>query len=658
MLTRLRIRNFKKFDEVEVDLASPVLFIGPNNSGKTSAMQALALWSVGLKRWNEKRAGASTPTRRPGVAISRRDLLAVPVPFANLLWRDLHVRDVRRVDGRLRTSNVRIEIVVDAVSESLPAGSGPADAVPEADEWRCGLEFDYANEESFYCRPLRLSEGATPERMTVPEAAADVRVAFLPPMSGLAATETRLDGGAVDVRIGEGRTAEVLRNLCYRIYEEDSDGWGDLVEQVAVLFGAELDPPRYVAERGEITMSYSERGVTLDLSSAGRGLQQTLLILAYMYANPGAVLLLDEPDAHLEILRQRQIYERITSAARNSGSQVIAASHSEVLLNEAAGNDSVVAFVGRPHRIDNRKDEVLKSLREIGFEQYYQAEQTGWVLYLEGSTDLDILRAFARRVGHDQAIAALERPFVRYVKNVTKAVPPHYFGLAADQAEQTGWVLYLEGSTDLDILRAFARRVGHDQAIAALERPFVRYVKNVTKAVPPHYFGLREALPSLRGVAIFDRLDGEPPALDPVECHMWSRCEIENYLCTRAALEEYAKALGNELALGPLFTDTEPLRHLTLMREAIAEVETALVTLHRGSPWSDSVKASDDVLAPILKRYFKKLSLPNRMPKRLFHELVKYLPVEGIDEEVHRALDAIARVASLAEMSRPTEADG
>ena len=43
-------------------------------------------------------------------------------------------------------------------------------------------------------------------------------------------------------------------------------------------------------------MSYRERGVSLDLSSSGRGLQQTLLILAYMYANPGAVLLLDEPD--------------------------------------------------------------------------------------------------------------------------------------------------------------------------------------------------------------------------------------------------------------------------------------------------------------------------------------------------------------------------
>ena len=44
MLTRLIIRNFKRFDTVEVQLGNPVMFIGPNNSGKTSAMQAIALW--------------------------------------------------------------------------------------------------------------------------------------------------------------------------------------------------------------------------------------------------------------------------------------------------------------------------------------------------------------------------------------------------------------------------------------------------------------------------------------------------------------------------------------------------------------------------------------------------------------------------------------
>ena len=220
--------------------------------------------------------------------------------------------------------------------------------------WTCGLEFDFANEESFYCRPLRLSEGKAPDRMQVPDEAGSTRIAFLPPMSGLAATETRLDHGAVNVRIGEGRTAEVLRNLCFRIHENEPSRWKGLVEHIRSLFGSEIDPPRYVAERGEIVMTYREEGVRLDLSSSGRGLQQTLLLLAYMYANPGAVLLLDEPDAHLEILRQRQIYRLLTDMANESGSQIIAASHSEVLLNEAAGRDVVVAFVGAPHRIDGR----------------------------------------------------------------------------------------------------------------------------------------------------------------------------------------------------------------------------------------------------------------------------------------------------------------
>ena len=141
MLTRLTIRNFKRFGEVEIELGNPVVFIGPNNSGKTSAMQALALWDVGLKRWNEKRLGKSTPEKRPGVTVNRRDLIAVPAPDANLLWHDLHVRDVRRVEGRQQTSNVRIDIIVEGVTKDR--------------SWTCGLEFDYANEESFYCRPLR-----------------------------------------------------------------------------------------------------------------------------------------------------------------------------------------------------------------------------------------------------------------------------------------------------------------------------------------------------------------------------------------------------------------------------------------------------------------------------------------------------------------------
>ena len=111
--------------------------------------------------------------------------------------------------------------------------------------------------------------------------------------------------------------------------------------------------------------------------------------------DPGAILLLDEPDAHLEILRQRQIYQYLSDIARENNNQIIAASHSEILLNEAADRDVVIAFLGKPHRMNDRGSQLMKSLKDIGFEQYYQAEQTHWVLYLEGSNALAILRAFA-----------------------------------------------------------------------------------------------------------------------------------------------------------------------------------------------------------------------------------------------------------------------
>ena len=164
MLTKLTMRNFKRFGEVEIELGNPVVFIGPNNSGKTSALQGLALWDVGLKRWNEKRGGKKAPEKRPGVTINRRDLIAVPIPDANLLWKDLHVRDVRTVQGKQETRNVRIDLVVEGVTE------GQA--------WACGLEFDYANEESFYCRPLRLSEDKNAERMQIPDSAGSVQSPF------------------------------------------------------------------------------------------------------------------------------------------------------------------------------------------------------------------------------------------------------------------------------------------------------------------------------------------------------------------------------------------------------------------------------------------------------------------------------------------------
>jgi len=573
MLTRLIVRNFKRFKSADIELGNPVVFVGPNNSGKTTALQALALWDIGLKRWNEKRGGRKMPETRTGVAINRRDLINLPVPDANLLWRDLHVRDVQMRNGKPKTSNVRIEIIVE--------GTGPNGM------WKCGLEFDYANEESFYCRLLREETEASASRKSVPPEASSVNIAFLPPMSGLAANETRLDVGAVNVRIGEGRTADVLRNLCYRLVEqaEKRPLWERLLGQVRDLFGVHMDEPVYVSERGEITMSCREASsaVRLDLSSAGRGLQQVLLLLAYIYANPRTVLLLDEPDAHLEILRQRQIYQVVTEVAASQGCQVIAASHSEVLLDEAAGRDVVVAFVGKPHRIDDRGSQVLKSLREIGFEHYYQAEHTGWVLYLEGATDLAILRSFARILNHPAA--------------------------------------------------------------NRLERPFVHYVLNQPQGVRSHFFGLREAKPDLVGFALFDRIDQDVRDEGPLRMHKWSRNEIENYLCRPETLLTFAETSAREIVAGPIFEGPEAEKRRAVMEKCIRDFAPPAALRDGDDPWWLNVKASDEFLDRVFEAFYGQMGLPNLMRKSNYHKLAECVQPQHIASEVKEVLDRIVQTA-------------
>ncbi len=562
MLTRLTIRNFKLFDEVELELGQRVVFVGPNNSGKTSALQALALWNAGVRRWVEKRGAGNVPKERAGVTINRRDLIALPVPSANLLWRDLHVREGYKDAGKQKTRNVLVEIDVEGIDQGHT--------------WTASLEFDYANEESLYCRS-RIAPGGP--RLEVPAAAAEVRLAYLPPMSGLASNETRLDEGAVAVRIGEGRTAEVLRNLCWQVRERDAALWQRIVDRMRVLFGVTLDEPQYIKERGEIVMSFRTSGdVRLDLSASGRGQQQTLLLLAHMAANPGSVLLLDEPDAHLEILRQRQIYQVLTETAAETGSQIIAASHSEVILNEAADRDTVIAFVGKPHRIDDRGSQLLKALKEIGFEHYVQAEETGWVLYLEGSTDLAILQAFAEKLSHP--------------------------------------------------------------ARAALDRPFVHYVGNQPPKAQAHFYGLREAKANLLGLALYDRLDGSPPADPNLMQQTWRKREIENYLCQRTTLLAWAEAHGRTQH-GDLFA----VAWRGSMERAIDTIRAALAELGKPDPWSPDIKASEEFLDPLFRKFYEQVNLPNLMRKTDYHTLAPYVPSEELDAEVREKLDAIAEIA-------------
>ena len=291
------------------------------------------------------------------------------------------------------------------------------------------------------------------------------------------------------------------------------------------------------------------------------------------------MLLLDEPDAHLQILRQRQTFQLLTEVAAKQQSQVIAASHSEVVLAEAAGNGRVVAFVGRPHTLNDRGSQFVKALTDIGWDQYYQAEETGWLICLEGPSDLAMLKTFATRLGHPAA-ELLEQPFVHYVST------------------------------------------------------------NIPQKARDLFYGLRKAKPDLVGIAIFDKLQ-IPLQLDrPFVELMWSRRELENYLCRREVLISFAVHDQPD----DLFGAAERERRALAMEESIDEVAQALATLGHPSPWSPEIKATDDFLDPVFKKFFGKLHLPLTFRKADYHRLAAFIAAADIDPEIGEKLDQIVAV--------------
>jgi hypothetical protein len=101
-----------------------------------------------------------------------------------------------------------------------------------------------------------------------------------------------------------------------------------------------------------------------------------------------------------------------------------------------------------------------------------------------------------------------------------------------------------------------------------------------------------------------------------------------------------------EIQFGPLFEAGESAARLASLNQAINEVENALATLGKGSPWSPDLKVSDDFLSPVFEKFFASLGIPNVMDKKNFHVLASVVPRSLIDREVADVLDAIVKASA------------
>ena len=369
MIHTIRIRGFKRLGrQVEFRLPGHVVLAGPNNTGKTTVLQAIASWALALRRWRE--LNSFSPGQGYAYApIARQAFTAVPLRSFDLMWKN-----------RLYHRNSPIEI-------QLQHNEG----------WSVTMEFIADSTEQIYVRPKKTD--APPEVVRD----LDLRVAFIPPMTGIGIDEPVYQPPKIEQLLGLGRPGEVLRNLLVEA-SHDEVAWEALQTSIGKLFGYRLRPPD--TSGAHIVADYTMADLSIaqpifDVASAGSGFQQVLMLLAFLNARPGAVLLLDEPDAHLHVILQDVIYHELRTSAARQRSQLIVATHSEVVINAVEPRELYI-MLNEPQPIaDNaERGRLISSLRVLSNADVMQALDVRGVLYVEGHTDIAILRAWAARLGH------------------------------------------------------------------------------------------------------------------------------------------------------------------------------------------------------------------------------------------------------------------
>lgn len=394
MITGVRLENFKRFERQRFDLSDHIVLAGPNNSGKTTFLQAIVAWDLALQKWKERRGpeSGSKARQRIGVPLTRRDFTALPLREMNLLWTD--TRTALRKDELKAGQNLGEPRPL-AITLEGRASNGT---------WELGFEFRYQNSELVYVKPLQ----AHAENLAV--AAGAVSVVHVPPFSGIGVEETRYDRPYQDLLVGQGKAGDILRNLLVEVHQkEDKSDWEKLSQQIEEIFGYRLLPPDYEG-RPFILCRYlpgvpkgrTKGGLAeLDIASAGSGFHQVLLLLGFLYARPATVFLLDEPDAHLHVILQKQIYDRLRSIAAERACQLIVATHSEVLI-ESTNPGQIVSFYRDPHRLlaEFERDQVVEALRRVTSMDLLLAEGSPGILYVENESDFNLLSAWARALNH------------------------------------------------------------------------------------------------------------------------------------------------------------------------------------------------------------------------------------------------------------------
>jgi len=397
MITKLTLRNFKSVGEQVYDFTRFDLLVGRNNSGKSTVLQAMAIWQFCVDEFHRSKRTGST-----GIQVVLPNFTALPVPEFILLWKDRTDRRYPKdATNKKKQEFVLIEILLEWQDSADKAGA-------------FGVELRYHSPQTMYAIP----SGGWSAFRECEKADSLPRVAYVPPFSGLEPTEKFLDISPIRQQVGKGQPGSVLRNLLLRVSSplprDNGDqgpkraastaDWKELAGMVERWFSVKISQPRYESTKDVyITVEYADGGRAYDIISGGSGFHQTLTLLAFLFGYQPTTILLDEPDAHLHVNLQREILDYFKRKSQELGTQFLIATHAEEFARGVDASQIVSLLKRKPTRVESTPA-VLHAMAAVSNEEITRLMASPYILYVEGESDERILRAWAGTCGAQEAI--------------------------------------------------------------------------------------------------------------------------------------------------------------------------------------------------------------------------------------------------------------
>ncbi len=332
-ISELRIKNFKSFKDATFHFNSELnVFTGINNAGKTTVLEAIALWHecftktiIKASKKNQKYKYNSGDFIFPAYNryFSYDDIVSIRNPNYNSIFYNFDEKNSIILEAVLKKNDIKLILPFE-----IRRASGNVYHISQY----FAEDFDYVKFNSFFNFNQNI-ENFTP-----------INIIYASPVAKLKTNEAFETDPKIKKAVNSRDSVAVLRNRLYNMNRLKPDKFKELKSNLSyillgkhlpedILFNFNSDKQKHISVDVEIKI----QNRISDISLVGSGTLQIIEILLSVFEEIDfediSIVLLDEPDSHIHRDIQNRLFETLMKhVEKNEKRQVFISTHNEGLI--------------------------------------------------------------------------------------------------------------------------------------------------------------------------------------------------------------------------------------------------------------------------------------------------------------------------------------